>query len=145
MTEIPVPTVQVPVYITVDTSDVYFRFSFNPAYGSSGKAPYGPGGDTSVPGNPINQGTWVHLSLVSTWNGSSNVIYMYQNGISYYNPTITSTGSKLTSLYLSNYNGNYSNCAVQDLRVYNTALTAAQVKTIYTSSGIPASVTMTAG
>ena len=142
MTEIPVPTTQVPVYISVDTSDNFFRFSFNPAVGS-GKVPYGPGADTSNPGSSISQRTWVHFALVSTWNGTSNVIYMYQNGISYYNPTITaSTSSKLNSLYLSNYNSNFSNCAIQDLRVYNTALTAAQVLGIYQSQGIPPSGTL---
>jgi hypothetical protein len=147
MTEIPVPTVQVPVYISTDVSaDVFFRFSFNnniPSSGpTQGRVPYGPGADTTTPGKPINQGTWVHLSLVSTWNGTSNVIYMYQNGISYYNQTVNSTSSKLTSLYLSNYNSNYSNCAIQDLRLYNTALTATQVFGIYQSQGIPPSGTL---
>ena len=136
MTEIPVPTVQAPVYISTDTADILFRFSFNPVIGS-GQVPYGPGGDYTNPGRSIKQGTWVHLALVSTWNGTSNVISMYQNGISYYSPTVTLTSSKLTFLYLSNYNSNYSNCAIDDLRVYTSALTAAQVQSIYNQSAVP--------
>ena len=89
-------------------------------------------------------GTWYHVAL--TYDSTS--VILYRNGVG---ATPISTGSTggvvITGLRVgsqaNNINPSYSgyqsaDCTIDDLRIYNTALTAAQVASVYSSQGAPA-------
>jgi hypothetical protein len=102
-----------------------------------------------------NTGKWCHLAVTLSNTGQpsgTTLSSFYFNGIFQGSNTHTiGTNGNVQSIWLAaQTNGGTQGVMggffyMQDLRIYNTALTAAQVQTIYTSSGIPASVTMTAG
>jgi hypothetical protein len=104
-------------------------------------------GATSPTSFPIGQ--WVHVASTITVSPTSNVITNYYNGISAGSVTSATrnNSSPLTTLALGSftnglYNGQF-NGLVQDLRIYNTALSASQIFGIYQSQGIPPRLTAT--
>jgi hypothetical protein len=93
----------------------------------------------------FSTGTWIHVvATVTESTTSSNVISSYINGVfigsSSSATSIPRTFNKLTiasfcdGLFQSAFNG-----VIDDLRVYNTVLTASQVQSIYSQGGAPAS------
>jgi len=80
--------------------------------------------------NNITANSWHHVVLM--WNGTSATFYV--DGI---NRTSTSTFNGLSVVGSTSYIGNYSDAAqgstgqIDDVRIYNYALTAAQVKNLY--------------
>jgi hypothetical protein len=106
-------------------------------------------GATSPTSFPIGQ--WVHVASTITVSPTSNVITNYYNGISAGSVTSATrnNSSPLTTLALGSFtNGLYNsqfNGLVQDLRIYNTALSAPQIFGIYQSQGIPPRLTLTGG
>ena len=104
-------------------------------------------GATSPTSFPIGQ--WVHVASTITVSPTSNVITNYYNGISAGSVTSATrnNSSPLTTLALGSFaNGLYNsqfNGLVQDLRFYNTALSAPQILGIYQSQGIPPRLTAT--
>jgi len=88
-------------------------------------------------------GVWYHIAL--TYNSTS--VILYKNGVggapvATGSPGVTITGIRIGS-QANNINPTYvgyacSDCAIDDLRIYNTALTAAQVQSVYSSQGAPA-------
>jgi hypothetical protein len=90
-------------------------------------------------------GTWYHVAL--TYDSTS--VILYRNGVGSTPIATGSTGGVvITGLRVgsqaNNINPSYSgyqsaDCTLEDLRIYNTALTASQVQSIYTQGGAPAS------
>jgi hypothetical protein len=86
-------------------------------------------------------GTWYHLAVTFT----SSSLIQYVNGVASTPKTTGATGLSFVALRLGSYtnflnnNAGYvsADCVLDDVRVYNTALTAAQIQEIYASSGMP--------
>ncbi|MFZ1301438.1 MAG: LamG domain-containing protein [Candidatus Microsaccharimonas sp.] len=71
-------------------------------------------------------GTWVHVAI--TWNGSDYTLYL--NGTSVATAVETDTLPSLTSLWLGGWEwGNYRE-SLDEFRLYDEALDAAQVATL---------------
>jgi hypothetical protein len=103
---------------------------------------YNGANNTLLGGNPATQ-VWYHtvgvLSNVGQTGQNSNWTY-YFNGVSVGSFVVNKTGtSPISSLYVGSAGGTGSSSymAIDDLRVFNTALTAAQVQAIYGTSGMP--------
>jgi len=85
--------------------------------------------------NTPSTGTWYHVT--GTWDGTTLTLYV--NGI----PLATSTpgavpnGASGAPLYLgtSSGGGNLLDGTIDDVRVYSRALSAADIRTLYTSTG----------
>jgi len=87
-------------------------------------------------------GVWYHVAL--TYNSTS--VILYKNGVGATPVSTGASGVTITGIRIgsqgNNINPTYvgyscSDCAIDDLRIYNTALTAAQVQTIYRQQGMP--------
>jgi hypothetical protein len=105
-------------------------------YNDTGQNPAGTNGIQIYTGQPLTVGTWYHVSVVI---GTSRVITVYLNGTQFGSqPTIVSPVSLAGSIvFCYSYNG-YGSGLFDDLRIYNSALTAAQVRSVYSSQGAPA-------
>jgi hypothetical protein len=89
-------------------------------------------------------GTWYHVAL--TYDSTS--VILYRNGVGATPIATGSTGGVVitglrvgsqTNIINPSYSGYQSaDCTIDDLRIYNTALTAAQVQSVYSSQGAPA-------
>ena len=85
--------------------------------------------DTSV----IATGTWIHVAGV--WNGTTKTAYLYKNGnlVATLNYSANAATSVTTSNWVigaQNFNStfsNYFNGSIDDVRIYNRALSAAEV------------------
>ena len=90
---------------------------------------------------PISSiGVWNHLTFIAT-NTSYSVYYngAFQQTFTISFPSIDYYGTNLSIGNLINSTQTACNGLIDDLRIYNTALTAAQVQSIYTQGGAPAS------
>ena len=86
-------------------------------------------------------GVWTHhcavFSNVGTTGASNTATYYYFNG------SLVGSGNTLSQAFTGLYLGCNSIltggalCSIDDLRLFNTALTAAQVQTIYAAQGMP--------
>jgi hypothetical protein len=90
----------------------------------------------------ISLNQWIHYSYTFT----STRATVYINGVATSTctyPQINTDSSNVWkgfTLGTYNYGPNFGmSCELDDLRIYNTALTAAQIQSIYTQSGAPAS------
>jgi hypothetical protein len=93
--------------------------------------------------NPAQTGVWNHycavFSNVGTTGASNTASYFYVNG------TLVGSGNTSSqafgSLNLGAFNNASANkpawCSIDDLRLFNTALSAAQVQSIYNAQGMP--------
>jgi len=95
------------------------------------------GGNINIQYSPsLVAGTWYHVSVVML----SGSITFYVNGASIGSGTFTNS-TNFTSMSLGKHSSNGQNAfegKLDDLRIYNTALTAAQVQSVYSSQGAPA-------
>lgn len=99
-----------------------------------------------IVGQAAQSGVWNHycgvFSNVGTTGASNTASYFYLNG------TLIGSGNTLsqsfTGLYLASQNGTQhgSWCSIDDLRLFNTALTAAQVQSVYAQQGMPGRAAM---
>jgi hypothetical protein len=120
-----------------------YQLQFNVASNRTlGLGIYGDIGQ-SIRTSSVTVGQWNHLTMVITvpdTSVSGSKMIGYFNGTSFNSITYTSTlGPKnFTSITLGNFQGNLNQFSgyVQDLRIYNTALSATQIKTIYQSGGV---------
>jgi len=84
-------------------------------------------------GNVLVPGTWQHLVFVH--DGTKDIIYM--DGVQVAEKNVSGTMSSTIRPLGIGYNavdgGNFFNGALDDLQVYNTALSAAQIATLYTT------------
>ena len=85
----------------------------------------------------ISVGTWYHV--VGVWNSSSSNIYLYVNGqlIGTANESETPASGSGSTFQIGENNGGSSwfNGTLDDVRVYNRALSATDIETLYTSTG----------
>ena len=82
------------------------------------------------------QAEWFFLGLTISSAGAATSYINNKSPVSL--GTTTTPSESITVLNLANGSGIYAlNCAIDDLRVYNTALTTTQVFGIYQSQGIP--------
>jgi hypothetical protein len=85
----------------------------------------------------VTESQWIHASMV--FSGTS--ITTYYNAVNKDNLSLVVSPVTFTALSLGNraaINADQAaKCEIDDLRIYNTALTAAQVKSIYNQQGVP--------
>jgi hypothetical protein len=83
-------------------------------------------------------GTWYHM----TWVVNSSNFTLYVNGTQSGTTPVVGNAFTVTNMYLattSQYlSGQSFSGELDDLRIYNTVLTAAQVRSVYSSQGAPA-------
>ena len=138
---IPVPgtNVQSAVYFT-DSLGSYtqFRVTLNGTR-NSGSRPYMYNNSTYLDCPIINQSIWNHYCVVLTSGSGGSTITLYFNGAlvgSFVGNN--NQGATLNNMYVGSANTQYGAiCAVDDLRLFNTSLTATQVQTIYSQNGNP--------
>jgi hypothetical protein len=112
-------------YWTIGFNDVGTFNTINSNGGIGGILKYTP-----------RQAVWFFLALTISSAGAATSYINNNSPVSL--GTTTTPSENITVLNLANGSGIYAlNCAIDDLRVYNTALTAAQVLGIYQSQGIP--------
>jgi hypothetical protein len=149
-TAFPSPWSQYILMLRDGNSDLYY-FDVGNA-GSSLLATGGPagGGQQTITGSTLTTGTWIHLAMVLSNVGmasSNTLMTIYQNGVNKGTTSniVPSGTSLLGTLYIATGNGTNSPFwgSMQDLRIYNSALSAAQIKGIYQSQGIPPRLTLT--
>ena len=104
--------------------------------GSNGLVSYDDGANLNFPSFTFSTGTWYHVAL-SVANGSRTV---YINGQSATASTVL-TGTTTNRFILGGdlpSQANYSAwCSYDDLRIFDQALTSAQVQSIYNQQGVP--------
>jgi len=94
-------------------------------------------GGPATPATVLN--TWYNISGVFT-NG---LLTTYLNGVQS-NTHVIGAGVGGSSLFVGSGQGNYGFIgSVQDLRLYNTALSAQQIQGIYLSGGVPPNMALT--
>ena len=128
-----------PYYISLQGTTYYSfqtavsgRSSINFQTGSSPNVAIGSAGQTGV---------WNHycavFSNVGTTGASNTASYFYFNG------SLVGSGNTLSQAFTGLYLGcnssrnNGALCSIDDLRLFKTALSAAQVQTIYAAQGMP--------
>jgi hypothetical protein len=84
---------------------------------------------------PLSTGVWYHLTVVV---GAGTVVG-YQNGVQIASPVAFSNPLDVSGFLYLGGNGNYAPASAiyDDLRIYNTALSAAQVRSVYNQQGVP--------
>ena len=78
------------------------------------------------------ENTWIHFAFTADRSGGNQAMYI--NGVLNQTDTDTSTTSfspAVTNLHIGRYHTTYSNSNISEVAIYNSALTANQVKTIY--------------
>ena len=136
---IPVPgtNVQSAVYFTDSlASYTQFRVTLNGAR-NSGSRPYMYNNSTYLDCPIINQSIWNHYCVVLTSGSGGSTITLYFNG-SLVGSFVGNNNQAATinNMYVGSANTIYGAvCAVDDLRLFNTSLTATQVQTIYSQNG----------
>jgi len=86
-------------------------------------------------------GKWYHLVVTFT----SSSIIQYVNGVASTPKSTGATGLSFSAMRLGSYTNainnnagfNPANCTIDDLRIYNTALTSTQVLSVYNQQGVP--------
>jgi hypothetical protein len=85
---------------------------------------------TWVPGSAIKKNQWHQITNVI--EADSGYIHLYLDGVFQGQHTDTAWTQELqTNLYLGRYNTDYYNGTIDNFRIYNRALSAAEVKALY--------------
>jgi hypothetical protein len=80
-----------------------------------------------------NDSTWRHVVL--TWDGT-NLVWYINNSAGSNTPATTAGGANATALTVCDTaNGTVSKASIDELAIYNTALSSGQVSTLYSSLG----------
>ena len=114
------------LFTTGATSNIEFRIGASPA--------------TTVGNVAAQTGIWTHHCAVfsNVGAGSSNTITTYYaNGSLVGSANNTVQSFTTLNLGCQNSASNGALCSIDDVRLFNTALTAAQVQTIYAAQGMP--------
>ena len=129
-----------PYYINLNGTTYYALLSESANFSNiSFRTGLSPGG---VVGSLVgNTGVWNHhcavFSNVGTTGASNTASYYYFNG------SLVGSGNTLSQAFTALYIGcnafltGGALCSVDDVRLFNTALNAAQVRAIYTARGMP--------
>lgn len=91
------------------------------------------GGSAVYGGNAIvSSGVWHHI--VTSYDSTTGRVTLYLDGVLDTTSSVLTAWSAGTGYRIGSYNGsNFFNGPIDDVRIYNTALTAQQVKTLYAS------------
>ena len=91
-------------------------------------------------GNTLVPGVWKHLAFVH--DGAKDIIYM--NGVQVAEKNVTGAMNSTTKPLGIGYNavdgGNFFNGALDEVQVYNSALSAVQIAALYTAQNTPPNV-----
>jgi hypothetical protein len=127
-------------FVSLDGTGTYVQFGI-----LGGKYAAWPwGATTTITGPVATTGAWHHLAY--TYNGAS-VDTIYVDGTAYTGSFVHQTGA-VTSAWLGTYDStvNFLNGALDDVRIYNVALTASQIAQLaagrYAGTGGIATVTL---
>jgi hypothetical protein len=84
---------------------------------------------------PLSTGVWYHLTVVV----GAGTVAGYQNGVQISNPVAFSNPLDVSGFLYLGGNGNYgpASAIYDDLRIFDRALTSAQVQAIYNQQGVP--------
>lgn len=137
--QIPVTSIQVPVYFTDSlASYTNFRITLNNGR-NSGTRPYMYNNGTYLDCPVITQNSWNHYCVVLTPGSGGSTITLYFNGALVGSFIGTNNqAATINTMYIGSANTQYGAiCAFDDLRVYNTLLTASQVQSVYNQSAAP--------
>lgn len=131
-------------YLTISSSQTFFFFGTN--LSSSAVFFYGQN-PFSVPNviqgalQTATERQWIHVSVV--FSGTS--ITTYYNAVNKDNLSLVVNPVTFTALSLGNRAAisvdQSANCEIDDLRIFNTALSASQVNSIYAAQGMPGKAT----
>ena len=139
--QVPALNIQFPVYFTDSlASSTQMRVGLNPgAPSGSGSKFYMYNGSGYLLSPTITQDTWYHICVMLTSGAGGSTATFYQNGSLVGSFVLTNNqAATITNMYVGSANTQYGAlCSVDDLRIYNTALSAAQVQSIYAAQGMP--------
>ena len=139
--QIPALSTQTSVHFTDSlSSPTQIRITINPSVaGGSGIKPYIFNGTTYLLGPTLTQGVWYHFCGVLTAGAGGSTATFYVNGVSQGSIVLTNNQAAIiNNMYVGSQAGsNGALCSIDDLRLYNTALTAAQVQSVYNQQGVP--------
>jgi hypothetical protein len=133
-----------PKYAQVaDSNKIYTIQTYKNSTNSGFYSDAGGSAQAIVKANLVTTGQWDHhcfvLSNVGASSSNSTSAY-YFNGVSQGTSNVTTTGtSAIQTLTL----GSNAWCSIDDLRIFNTSLTAAQVQGIYGAQGMPSVSSLT--
>ena len=143
--EIPVLNVQVPVYLTDSlASSTQLRIPLSPTV-SSGSNPYIYNGTSILIGPNVSQGVWYHFCMVLKPGAGGSTAELYVNGVSYGTTLLTNNqAAVINNMYVGSANATFGAiCSIDDLRIFNTSLTDAQVLSVYKQQGMPGRAELT--
>jgi hypothetical protein len=110
----------------------YFLYGSVSSYCGAGSVLGGFGGGTVCQASPLPANTWTHLAL--TYNGSTLALYRNGNPTPVVTASATGTPTNTTGtlqIGASQY-GEYFNGKIDDVRVYNRALSGMDIQALYT-------------
>ena len=128
------------------SNGIYVNYQFDIGLGGGhdlrlhvGASPSGSGGVTYITGNTtMTLGQWYHV--VGVFDGATQKLSVYVNGLSDATPVSTTFSQCATNTanpYIGAFNfpwSNYQNAftgSIDDLRIYNRALSAAEIQALY--------------
>lgn len=135
-------------FITLEDNNSNYSIDTNvPSVSSTKSFFYSPGLGTILSLNNFPVQVWVHQAFVLSnvgATGTNTIAYYYLNGALQGSGTISKGGPSVINniifsagRYSGIVGGNAANAYFDDLRIYNTALTAAQVQAVYAAQGMP--------
>ncbi len=92
-------------------------------------------------GSAFAAGVWHHIALVCAFDGQSQILYVDGNNVASATPAswtgaTSNTPSNQSSINgLADGSGSFSNTTTQDVRVYQRALSSAEIKQIWKAQG----------
>jgi hypothetical protein len=143
---------QISVCLGDSQSAVNYQFGMNS--GASTTQPFiyvTVGGSTLLSGTAVSTGAWYHAVGVFSnvgQSGQNTLLTYYHNGKSVNSASLTRSATSFMNILKVGAQDSGTASAfvsVQDLRFYNTALSASQIQAIYQSGAIPPSLTLTKG
>ena len=145
--QIPAQTIQFPLYFTDSlASSPFIRVGLNPGgVTGNGTQPYLYNGTSYLLGPVLTLGVWYHFCVVLTAGSGGSTATFYVNGTSYGSIVLTNNqAATINTMYVGSASTSYGAlCSVDDLRLFNTALTAARVQAVYSASGMPRQMAQT--
>ena len=144
---IPAPTGN-QIWVNIADSQCTYQFGLNTNASTTRPFLYinaSPSPNLINPTSPLVTGTWSHQCATFSnvgMTGSNTYVNYYFNGALQASSNVGKSGTStfVSGLQIGSILGNGSGAwvSIDDLRIYNTALTATQVASVYSSQGAPA-------
>ena len=149
---IPAPTGN-QIWVNISDSQCTYQFGLNTNTSTTRPFLYinaSPPPSLTNPTSPLVTGTWSHQCATFSnvgMTGSNTYVNYYFNGALQASSNVGKSGTStfVNGLQIGSALGNGAGAwvSIDDLRVYNTALSAAQVQTIYAAQGMPNQMSLT--